>query len=399
MSNHNITVGATVRFLDAVGGGKVVRISRDTAWVEDADGFEIPTPLHQCVVVESSDTFAPAYKPPTFERKPVEVEGSAQPRGAKAPASPSERTDRTASTSPQPQRISRVEDHFPEEAHEAEIKVPAPHTFVPASGTVNTSLAFIPLDIQRLGTTSYDVLLINDSKYSLYYMYSSREGNRWRMHAHGLLLPDHDELLETIGVSDLNSREHLSVQLIAFAENPGVYVDNYSIELKPDPRRLLKLHSFTDNDYMDDKALLLELVRDGKPYTSPRAVDAEALRTAMQETRDTKPTPRKQDSTPARRPGEPLVVDLHIEALIDSTAGMDNATILNYQLGHFHNVMQAHLRQTGTKIVFIHGKGEGVLRSKIVGELKHKYKHCHWQDASFREYSFGATQVTIGQLK
>lgn len=28
-------------------------------------------------------------------------------------------------------------------------------------------------------------------------------------------------------------------------------------------------------------------------------------------------------------------------------------------------------------------------------ELRHRYKTCQVQDASFREYGFGATQVTI----
>lgn len=49
----------------------------------------------------------------------------------------------------------------------------------------------------------------------------------------------------------------------------------------------------------------------------------------------------------------------------------------------------------GQKIVFIHGKGEGVLRKAVLDELKRKYKNCEAQDASFREYGFGATLVTV----
>ena len=59
--------------------------------------------------------------------------------------------------------------------------------------------------------------------------------------------------------------------------------------------------------------------------------------------------------------------------------------------------MDAHLRHPGQKIVFIHGKGEGVLRQAIMKELTHRYKGHDVQDASFREYGFGATQVTIRQ--
>ena len=47
------------------------------------------------------------------------------------------------------------------------------------------------------------------------------------------------------------------------------------------------------------------------------------------------------------------------------------------------------------KIVFIHGNGDGVLRKSILQELKYKYKNYESQDASFREYGFGATMVII----
>ena len=49
----------------------------------------------------------------------------------------------------------------------------------------------------------------------------------------------------------------------------------------------------------------------------------------------------------------------------------------------------------GQKIVFIHGKGEGVLRAAIIHELNYRYKQYPHQDASFREYGYGATQITI----
>ena len=41
--------------------------------------------------------------------------------------------------------------------------------------------------------------------------------------------------------------------------------------------------------------------------------------------------------------------------------------------------------------------GEGVLRRALLDELKRKWPRCAVQDASFQEYGFGATQVTIKQ--
>ena len=93
--------------------------------------------------------------------------------------------------------------------------------------------------------------------------------------------------------------------------------------------------------------------------------------------------------------GDVIEVDLHINALVESTAGMDNAAILNHQLDIYRQTMQNYRHRLGQKIVFIHGKGEGVLRKAIIDDLKLHYPTCLWQDASFQQYGFGATQVTM----
>ena len=69
--------------------------------------------------------------------------------------------------------------------------------------------------------------------------------------------------------------------------------------------------------------------------------------------------------------------------------------MLRYQVDRFHAVMEEFAGHKGQRIVFIHGKGEGVLRNAIVNELRYKYKKYTYQDASFQEYGYGATQVTI----
>ena len=88
-------------------------------------------------------------------------------------------------------------------------------------------------------------------------------------------------------------------------------------------------------------------------------------------------------------------VDLHIQQLVETTTGMDNAAMLQHQLGVFRKTMESYRAAKGQKIVFIHGKGEGVLRKAIIDELKLKWPKCEYQDASFQQYGFGATMVTI----
>ena len=92
---------------------------------------------------------------------------------------------------------------------------------------------------------------------------------------------------------------------------------------------------------------------------------------------------------------EIIEVDLHIHELIDNSTGLSNAEMLQLQTDKFHAVLAENKNRKGQKIVFIHGKGEGVLRSEIEKQLKNRYKTYSYQDASFREYGFGATMVII----
>jgi hypothetical protein len=90
-----------------------------------------------------------------------------------------------------------------------------------------------------------------------------------------------------------------------------------------------------------------------------------------------------------------IEVDLHINQLLESTAGLTNTDMLNVQLDTFRKTLEKYKNKKGQKIVFIHGKGEGVLKNALLDELKSKYKRFSFHDASFREYGFGATMVII----
>lgn len=118
------------------------------------------------------------------------------------------------------------------------------------------------------------------------------------------------------------------------------------------------------------------------------------LKVQYPENKDRKPAQQRQLKNEVLR-NDIIEVDLHINALLDNTTGMDNAAMLRYQLDAFRQTMQTYKHCLGQKIVFIHGKGEGVLRKAILDELRLRYPHCETQDASFQQYGFGATQVTI----
>ena len=49
-------VGDRVRFLNSVGGGIISKIiNKELVTVTDEDGFDVPTLLRECVVIESAE--------------------------------------------------------------------------------------------------------------------------------------------------------------------------------------------------------------------------------------------------------------------------------------------------------------------------------------------------------
>ncbi|SDU11038.1 Smr domain-containing protein [Polaribacter sp. Hel1_33_78] len=88
-------------------------------------------------------------------------------------------------------------------------------------------------------------------------------------------------------------------------------------------------------------------------------------------------------------------VDLHINQLIKSKKGLDNYDMLNLQLETAKRKIEFALNKRISKIVFIHGVGEGVLKSELQ-RLLNKYPVKHY-DASFKKYGLGATEVYVFQ--
>jgi len=91
----------------------------------------------------------------------------------------------------------------------------------------------------------------------------------------------------------------------------------------------------------------------------------------------------------------PMEVDLHIHNLIPSTKGMDNYDMLNTQMEHAKHKLEFAIKNRIPKIVFIHGKGEGVLKSEL--EFLFKNYHVKFYEASYKKYGLGATEVYIYQ--
>ncbi|MCL1868234.1 MAG: DUF2027 domain-containing protein [Paludibacter sp.] len=353
-----LKIGDNVRFLNAVGGGVVRRIDakQSLVYVEDADGFEIPVLEIECVAVPkvSATTNVPIRENFTSKENIQEF---------------------------------HTTENIEKEAEEIEI-------FETEYGDNATIfLAFFAKNIKELQNTDYECFLLNDSNYYLNFNLLQKQNDKYFSIKNGILEPNLQEKISDIKKLEVNNWENIHIQIIAYKKDKEFDLQQpIDLSVKIQPVNFFKLHSFGENDYFDYPAMLINLIELTEKQKLAK-ISGDEIRNAIL----SKNTENRQTKKPLAKKSraEIVEIDLHINALLDSTNGMTNGEILECQINKFHQTLEQYKNNRGQRIVFIHGKGEGVLRAEIEKQLKTRYKAYYFQDASFQKYGFGATMVMI----
>ncbi|MBQ3895900.1 MAG: DUF2027 domain-containing protein [Paludibacteraceae bacterium] len=387
-----IKIGDKVRFLNAVGGGKVVGFQdKNIVLVEEEDGFETPVLANEIVVVEAGDDMAKAM---SKEEKKKSAGTTTQSLHAAMNQGLDDEDEAEIKTSASARPSAGSEDEAPYFTDDLDS----------ADGEkINISLAFMPVTEDKLQNTDFDLYLINDDNYFVSFFISTKddssfenEEERWVLREQGTIEPHTRLLLNRITNGHAGDWERINVQAIAFKDKRSfVQKPAFNASLHLSPTRLYKQNAFTANDYFDRNALVLAVVKDDR-QAAPTAISAESIEEAIMTKPAEKAPALKTRIEKKEKKDDILEIDLHIDKLLDDTTGMQPKDILDYQVSKFRQTMEAHKKEKGKRIVFIHGKGEGVLRKELWKRLTLEYPSCDKQDASFLRYGFGATMVTIG---
>lgn len=375
-------VGDTVRFLNTTGGGRITRIEGKIAYV-DEDGFETPVLLKDIVVV------MPAGHQADHKGANIMFDQKAFDAGKKT----SEKVSESAGSK------RAIEAPLPTE----------PIVETPGGDIMNIALVFEPADIRNLSKTRFSAVVVNDSNYFLDLTFLRRaDGERgWTLVYRTTIAPN--ELIDVASFTheELPEYERVAIQAIAYKNDKSFSLQApVNISRRIDLTKFHKLHCFRPGKYFDTPVIEIDLVKGGLAEKEDEP-DFQRLKDAVEGDIRLDKLSQKYNSgkkgsgkglSEAANPHKLLPlqeIDLHIGELVDTTAGMEPKDMLELQLSTVRKTMEAHLKRKGQKIVFIHGKGEGVLRKAVLELLKKEYPKAELQDASFREYGFGATLVTI----
>lgn len=401
-------IGDKVNFLRETGGGKVAGFQgKNIVLVEDEDGFQIPMPVNEVVIVDSDD-----YSTASVINKRAEADER------KAEETPLQRGGRSVSAmmrDGQEETVDMTVEDVIDDTKEVTFRPQAEER--KGGNQLTALLAFVPANGHVLADPHLDLYFVNDSNYYMQYTFLVAEGNSWTVQARGEVAPNTKLFIEEVGREQINHLDRVAVQLIAYKhDKPFILKPAVDVQMRIDPMKFYKQHAFEDNDFFEQPALLYTIIENDQPLR-PLVADAKAIKREMyksnKEQADTHLSSRrdqlvrrysddqlkgnKRHSSYIRHSGldDAIVVDLHADEILDTTQGMSAGEILEYQLKIFRETLDAHAAHKGQKLIFIHGKGEGVLRRALINELNYKYKSYTYQDASFQEYGYGATQVVV----
>ena len=352
--------GSKVKFLNDVGGGRVIEIvNAKMVKIETFDGFDMPCLIDDLILIEED---ASSYN-------------SSSSSNAVKKSSNSNQHQPIAETVP-------VQKHGDEQFFNC---IGGPKD--PAGDKIDVILALSPADPEHPTDKAIDLYLINDGNYRALYVISKNGNANMVPIAAGLLEPDTKLRLGDIPQNELPLGLNFNVQLIFFKNSEFALKPVEQFNVSVSAIKLLRPGAYIENDFFDEKAMIVLLAGNKIEHEAPNPMMIkDAMLTPKPADRSTKPV----KSTPALEE-----IDLHIEELIDSHTNLSAGEILEIQLARFTTVLDGAIKHKTSNVVFIHGVGNGKLKFEIHKLLDTKYKHVKYQDASFKEYGYGATLVIV----
>lgn len=341
-----IKIGDKVKFLNDVGGGIVTGfIGKNMVNVENEDGFEVPYAVSELLNVDD----------------PALNKGN-----------------------------NTAVNNLPEEVSQPDVEEEPKGMIIKGKESPDFYFCFVPEDAKNPLAGNIEMYLVNDSNFTLLYRYVHFFDNKYHTVTHGTMPPNAKEVLENIGQHDLSELPEYYFQLIYFKEEDTAWNPPVSKKIKVNPVKFYKEKSFQPSPFFERNALVFQIT-ENILNTELDKLTRDDLKKVIREKEIKAPKKR-----PARtRTNEVVEVDLHIHELIDNTAGLSNKEMLDIQMEKVESEMRSAIQQHVKRIVFIHGIGQGVLKQEVAKLLKSKFPKYSFQDASFKEYGYGATMVIL----
>ncbi|TVR73265.1 MAG: DUF2027 domain-containing protein [Marinilabiliales bacterium] len=400
-----ISEGDRVKFLNDTGGGVVISLDDPKmAIVLIDEGFEVPVPVSELIPVpgESSGKYSSQNTGPgTGSRsgKGIPARDAFDVDGDQYDEDEEDKVDEVIQAAQGYEAdpadpADQVSSDYgsPPGKKKAEVTTADAEEFGPGAGSAERNILGGLVEAKH--GSELELWLINDSSLMVFYTLLRKDDPSWLNIASGNLDPETKIRVCTFSREEVNSFITLKFQALFYME--GIYdpVSPSQADLRLDPVDIYSDGSFTINDFFEENARILPVISDQYDREVRKAREQEISRLiAGKVETDSK----DKDSRKKKTAADPLVeeVDLHIGELLEDHSSLSGKETLDIQMARFTTALEGALRGKTRRIVFIHGIGQGKLKYEIRKTLDKKYPKLRYQDASFKEYGYGATMIII----
>lgn len=359
--------GDKVKFLNDHGGGIVSKvISSSLVHVKIEDGFEIPTLVNELVKVEETGQRAAHFFMDKSRATVGDYEEDADYR----------------------ENVKEEKPVYDDRSKPLEI--------FKAKGNDKKGvyLAYVPQDQKWLLTGLMDIYLVNFSEYDVLFSLLLRKPNgAWEGVDYDVAKPNTRILLDSIERDHIEKWSYGMVQLLYHKNLSSKVLLPANCTFSFKPAKLYLEKSYHESSFISGKSYLLML---NETAVQPSAAEAELSEKFDDEIKMQHAQPKKPEEVINKHKTSPreATVDLHIGELVEDYSKMSPSEMLNYQLNYFVRCLESAITNYLTKVTFIHGVGDGVLKSKMMDILR-EYDNIRVKDASLKKFGYGATEVLI----
>lgn len=344
--------GDRVAFLNETGGGIVTRIiSENLVNISIEDGFEIPYPIAE--LLKLGEGIADLSNPQSNE-----------PKAAYPDLSPLFSV---------PNRIGQL----PEGVY----------------------LAMVPQNQEKPLEGNLDFFLINHSDFELLFGLYINQSGSFNGIEYGFVEADSKLLLQQVERNQIEHWVNGLIQLLWFKPGKTEPVQPASIPIIFKPVKIYRTESFSFEGLLRKNAFMVKLILMKDQATKPATFEmtAENARLLHEKisagTRNQEHEQQITSFLDKHKVDDRIAeIDLHINELVNSVAGMSNTDMLRVQMDYFRRCMEQAEVEKMTKLIFIHGVGQGTLKNEILRYLRNT-GGVEFFDAPYARYGMGATEV------
>jgi hypothetical protein len=347
-------VGDRVIFLNEKGGGVITKIVSDQiVHVSDNDGFEIPYAVKDLLKTGTNES---------------DNHSAGSGRASEAEENPD---------------ITPIY-HVPNKADQRPAGV---------------YMALIPTDQENMLKSPLDIYIINHSVYQILFNIFLNRSGTWHGLEFGYIEPASKLFLKTIERTDIHDWANGLAQLLFYMEGKASPLMPASITINFKPVKVYKEDAFQYEGLLRKHSMVIELTTTEKQaqYLRDEPLDKESIKIIQEKISRGVNKPESLQKTESfldkhKVDDKIAEVDLHIGELTDDTRKLSNVDMLKMQMAYFEKCMEHAGIEKLSKIIFIHGVGNGTLKNEILRFLR-QTEGIDFYDAPYARYGMGATEV------